>query len=124
MKLLIDMNLSPRWKLLLDSAGIWAVHWSDIAAHNAPDATIMDYAIANGYAVLTHDLDFSAILAATNTQKPSVIQIRARDVSPNHIGKQVIAAMQQMNAELEAGALVTIEPKRTRLRVLPFHTSL
>jgi hypothetical protein len=31
---------------------------------------------------LTHDLDFSAILAATKGKKPSVIQIRARTASP------------------------------------------
>jgi len=43
--------------------------------------------------VLTHDLDFSAILAATHGEKPSVVQIRAEDVSPDVIGKQVIIAL-------------------------------
>ncbi|WP_240669226.1 hypothetical protein [Dyella sp. M7H15-1] len=47
------------------------------------------------------------------------MQIRAEDISPDAIGRQIIAALRQMAAELEAGALLTIDPSRTRLRVLP-----
>lgn len=73
MKLLVDMNLSPRWIGLLEGAGIEAVHWSSVGARNAPDAQIMAYASASGSIVLTHDLDFGAILAATHGEKPSVV---------------------------------------------------
>ena len=79
----------------------------------------MAYARVNGYVVLTHDLDFGAILAATHGEKPSVVQIRAEEVSPDVIGKQVIVALRQMASELEEGALLTVDPNRTRLRVLP-----
>ena len=72
-----------------------------------------------GYVVITHDLDFGAILAATQGEKPSVVQIRADDVSPAAIGSQVIGALRQMATELESGALLIIDPVRTRLRVLP-----
>ena len=65
------------------------------------------------------DMDFSAILAATHGEKPSVVQIRAEDVSPDVIGTNVITALRQMTDELEQGALVTVDPNRTRLRVLP-----
>lgn len=119
MKLLVDMNLSPRWIPVLTGAGIEAVHWSALGANNAPDSEIMAYARVSGYVVLTHDLDFGAILAATHGEKPSVVQIRADDVSPDVIGTQVIAALRQMASELEDGVLLTIEPTRTRLRVLP-----
>ncbi len=122
MKLIIDMNLSPRWVGVLASVGIEAAHWSTVGAKNAPDSEIMAYARANNQVVLTHDLDFSAILAATHGKKPSVVQIRAEDVSPEIIGKQVIAALQQMAYELEEGALLTIDPARTRLRVLPLQS--
>ena len=73
MKLLVDMNLSPRWVGVLAEAGIEAVHWSILGAKNAPDPEIMAYASANDYVVLTHDLDFSAILAATHGDKPIVV---------------------------------------------------
>ena len=81
----------------------------------------MSYARTNDYVVLTHDLDFSAILAATQGEKPSVVQIRAEDVSPEAIGSQVIIALRQMVTELEDGALLTVDPNRTRMRVLPLY---
>jgi predicted nuclease of predicted toxin-antitoxin system len=120
MKLLVDMNLSPRWVQVLADAGINASHWSTLGANNAPDSEIMAYASGNDYVVLTHDLDFGAILAATHGKKPSVVQIRAEDVSPKVIGKRVIIALRQMDSELEEGALFTVDPIRSRLRVLPF----
>lgn len=119
MRLLVDMNLSPRWVSVLANASIDAAHWSTLGAINAPDSEIMAYARVNNYIVLTHDLDFGAILAATHGEKPSVVQIRAEDVSPDVIGPQVVAALQQMASELEEGALLTIDPNRTRMRVLP-----
>jgi predicted nuclease of predicted toxin-antitoxin system len=119
MKLLLDMNLSPRWVTTLKNAGFEALHWSTCGKGGAADTEIMAFARANDYVVLTYDLDFSAILAATGGDKPSVVQIRADDLSPDTIGRQVILALQQMVAELDAGALLTVEPGRTRLRVLP-----
>ncbi|MHB8414925.1 MAG: DUF5615 family PIN-like protein [Acidiferrobacteraceae bacterium] len=119
MKLLVDMNLSPRWTTFLADVGIEATHWSTLGANNAPDSEIVAFARVNDYVVLTHDLDFGAILAATHGEKPSVVQIRAEDVSPDVIGLQVIAALRQMASELEEGALLTVDPSRTRLRVLP-----
>ncbi|SEF78011.1 DUF5615 family PIN-like protein [Nitrosomonas ureae] len=124
MKLLVDMNLSPRWIGLLENAGIKATHWSTLGAKNAPDTEIMTYAKVNGYVVLTHDLDFSAILAATHGEKPSVVQIRADDVSPDVIGLRVIAALGQMASELEEGALLTIDSNRARMRLLPLKLRL
>lgn len=79
----------------------------------------MAFAKENRYVVVTHDLDFSAILSATQGEKPSVVQIRSENVSPEAIGIQVIAALRQMATELEEGALLTIDPVRTRLRILP-----
>ncbi len=120
MQLIIDMNLSPNWVQVLKEGGIEAIHWSELGAQDALDATILGYALEHAYIVLTHDLDFSAILASTNIQKPSVVQIRSTNVSPAAIGKQVIAALIQMADELADGALVTVDPQKTRLRLLPF----
>ena len=120
MKLIIDMNLSPNWVQVLKEGGIESIHWSELGAQDSPDATILAYALEHQCIVLTHDLDFSAILASTNIQKPSVVQIRSTNVSTAAIGKQVIAALIQMTDELADGALVTVEPQKTRLRFLPF----
>ena len=122
MKLLVDMNLSPRWIGLLNDSGMHAVHWSTVGRVDAPDSEIMAFAAAGEFVVLTHDLDFGAILAVTHGEKPSVVQIRAEDVSPDVIGKQVIAALRQMAVELQEGALLTIDPSRTRMRLLPLQS--
>lgn len=79
----------------------------------------MTFAAANDYVVLTNDLDFAAILASSRHKKPSVAQIRAQDLSPDVIGKRIVAALRHVQKELEAGALLTIESDRTRLRMLP-----
>lgn len=113
------MNLSPRWVEALSEYGFDVAHWSAIGALDAPDVQIMDHARQTGSVILTHDLDFGAILAATQGAKPSVVQIRGDDVSPEAIGTRVAAALAQMEAELEEGVLVTIDPGRTRLRILP-----
>jgi len=119
MKLLLDMNLSPLWKNRLAELSIESDHWSNVGAANASDTEIMAYAKANRLIVLTQDLDFSAILAATNGELPSVVQIRGSEVSFEVIGNQVVAALIQMTAELESGALLSIDPTRTRMRLLP-----
>jgi predicted nuclease of predicted toxin-antitoxin system len=120
MKVIVDMNLSPRWALFLHNAGFEAVHWSNLGQAVAKDSEIMAYATAHDFVVLTHDLDFGAILAVTHGKKPSVVQIRSEELRPDAIGELVIRALRQMRAELEAGALLTIDPSRIRLRLLPF----
>jgi len=120
MKVLLDMNLSPDWVTLLASASIEAIHWSAVGHANAPDPQIMEYARKHDYIVLTHDLDFGILLAVTGLAKPSVVQIRLRDIYPDVIGPQVIEALRLMEFDLDTGALVTLGPQRTRIRTLPF----
>lgn len=117
MKIVVDMNLSPRWVATLASHGLRAEHWSEIGAPSAPDSEVLAYAREHECVVLTHDLDFGAMLAASGGEAPSVIQIRSGDVSPDVIGEQLARAIQAMQAELASGALITIEPGRMRVRV-------
>jgi predicted nuclease of predicted toxin-antitoxin system len=95
------------------------VHWSALGAANARDSQIMAYAAEHGCIIFTHDLDFGAILAASHGNRPSVVQVRAGNVTPEAIGPQVITALRQMSSELEDGALLTIDTDRSRLRLLP-----
>lgn len=122
MRLLLDMNISPRWTSYLAASGHEAVHWSDVGPITANDDTIMQWARANDAVVLTHDLDFAAILAATGGQKPSVIQIRADRLTPEAIGAHVLTVLRQFAHELAQGALLTIEPGRARASLLPLPT--
>ena len=119
MKLLLDMNLSPRWCETLNGAGHEAVHWSAVGAPGAPDREIMSFAETGGFVVVTHDLDFGAILAATQGGKPSVVQIRGDDIGPEAGAGTLIAALRQCAAELDEGALLTVDVARTRITLLP-----
>lgn len=119
MKFLIDMNLSPRWVEVFMAAGLDATHWFAIGDHRATDRSIMEWARSNGYIVFTHDLDFGAILAATQASGPSVIQIRAENVLPEASGDAVITAIRRFQDALEQGALISVDPVRARARILP-----
>jgi len=119
MKLLVDMNLSPEWVETFRAAGREAAHWSTLGDPRAVDADIMDYARVNGWVVFTHDLDFGTLLAHTQAGGPSVLQVRAQDVSPDHLGPLVGRTLRQFATQLEAGALVTVDEARQRVRLLP-----
>jgi predicted nuclease of predicted toxin-antitoxin system len=73
----------------------------------------------NGYVVFTHDLDFGTTLALTQATGPSVLQVRGQNVLPEDLGPVVVAALRQCDAALAAGALVTVDVKKPRVRVLP-----
>jgi len=118
-KILVDMNLSPTWVERFESAGISAKHWIAIGARTATDRELMAWAEQNGFTVFTHDLDYGALLAATQANGPSVIQLRTSDVLPAAVGARVISAIESLRIELEHGAIVTIDVARARARVLP-----
>ena len=53
MKVLLDMNLSPRWRALLEREHIEAVHWSEVGPVGAEDTEIMAYAPQHDCVVLS-----------------------------------------------------------------------
>jgi predicted nuclease of predicted toxin-antitoxin system len=114
------MNLSADGAPLLQQHGWSAVHWSTVGDPRAADREIMAWALANQHVVFTHDLDFGTALALSHAAGPSVLQIRGQDVLPDHMGFVVIAALRQHESDLAAGALIVIDAKRFRVRVLPF----
>ena len=123
LRLLVDMNLSPSWVMVLRKAGFEAEHWYMIGAPNAPDSELFAWARENGYIVFTHDLDFGALLAATRAESPSVFQIRTDDVSPDALAARAINLLQRFSPQLSTGALVIVDEMRERIRILPLESS-
>lgn len=119
MKVLLDMNLSPEWCEVLAAGGFDAIHWSAVGDPRAVDRAIMDWARAGGHVVLTHDLDFGAILAASRAERPSVVLVRSQNLAPAHLGNRVVEALRSLEAILERGAIVSLDERGTRARVLP-----
>lgn len=115
----IDMNLSPSWVEVLQKAGFEARHWYKLGAPNAPDNVLFSWARENKYIVFTHDLDFGAMLAATNAESPSVFQIRTEDVSPAALAPRAIDLLHRFESQLSSGALVIVDEMRERIRILP-----
>ncbi len=119
MKILIDMNLSPDWVDAFAAQVIESVHWSTVGDARAEDEELMRWARDRNYIVFTHDLDFGMILALTQAESPSVIQVRAQDVLSSHLANTVVAVLQQNEMVLEQGALVVLDESRARVRILP-----
>ena len=119
MKIIVDMNLSPKWAGFLTENGIEAEHWSYIGSPDDSDTEIFDYAKAHDYTIFTNDLDFGFILAITHGKKPSVIQMRTGVLGANRVGSIVVNAIKMLAADIENGALVTIDQRKTRVTLLP-----
>jgi predicted nuclease of predicted toxin-antitoxin system len=118
-KLVVDMNLSPDWCAALRGQGWEAVHWSAVGDPRASDRSILEWTRNNGYVLFTHDLDFGALLAASGAGGPSVVQVRTQDVAPDRLAGLVAAALRDLDAVLERGAIVSIDESSRRARVLP-----
>ena len=83
----------------------------------------MALARTGGYVVFTHDLDFGALLASASDTKPSVVQVRGQDIFPNTIGTKVLTTLRSLTDYLDSGALITIDLRRSRVRLLPIRSA-
>jgi predicted nuclease of predicted toxin-antitoxin system len=119
MNIVLDMNIPETWEHFLNRAGPDAIHWSRIGDIRADDDAIMEWARDHGYVVFTHDLDFGSLLFTTNAATPSVIQLRVQHIVPDVVGNAVLEALVTAADALKSGALVTIDPRRHRIRLLP-----
>ena len=123
MNFVLDMNLAPRWCQEFTNRGHQAAHWTQVGSPDAPDTELMRWARDNDHVVFTHDLDFGTLLALTHAAGPSVIQVRSAEPLPESVGEQLFRATQQYGDELDHGALVTVDPARSRVRILPIRRS-
>jgi len=64
-------------------------------------------------------LDFGALLAHTGSRRPSVVQARVEDVTSEFLGPALLSVLKQFNEQLQDGAIVTILPDRSKVRILP-----
>lgn len=121
MRLLIDMNLSPSWVGFFVANGVDAVHWKDVGAGSADDATLLAWARESGRLVFTHDLDFSALIALAGSDGPSILQVRTQAVLPEDIGAAVLLVLREHADSLAKGAIVSVDESLSRVRILPIH---
>ena len=53
----------------------------------------MEWAAKYEYVVLTHDLDFSAMLALSHAAGPSVLQVRAGEILPDRLDREQVTSL-------------------------------
>ncbi len=121
MNLIIDENLPPSWRDYLAPFGINATHWRDIGHAGDPDEIIFDYACEHHSVIVTQDLDFTRILALRGSHLPSIIQLRVPCPIPEIIGSALLQVLQTHREQLLAGCLISLDPNRHRVRLLPLH---
>ena len=119
MKLLLDMNLSPQLVDPLRKAGFGVFHWEKVGDPRAPDSAVMEWARQNNAVVVTHDLDFSAMLATSKSASPSVIQVKTQDVLSEKFIKVLVASLTYFEDMLVQGAIVVVDESGSRARALP-----
>lgn len=123
MRLLVDNALSPRLAEGLRAAGHDAVHVRDLGLRSAPDEEIFDLAASEERVVISEDTDFGTLLGLRDTSKPSVILFRHMpDRSAAGLLSILLRNIATVEADLETGAMVVIEPGRIRVRRLPMES--
>ena len=119
MKLLADMGISPRTVAFLNNLGYKATHLQEQSLHQLPDPDILEKARNENYILLTHDLDFGELVAASGEQLPSVIIFRLRNMHPDQVNHYLDQIIPQHQAVLEQGAIISVTEGKVRVRTFP-----
>jgi predicted nuclease of predicted toxin-antitoxin system len=118
-KFLADMGVSMTVVRNLREAGYEAIHLREEGLQRLPDPEILEKARQEERIVLTFDLDFGDLLAASSALLPSVIIFRLQNTLPSFASARLLEVLSECSEDLETGAIVMIEDGRYRLRRLP-----
>jgi predicted nuclease of predicted toxin-antitoxin system len=69
--------------------------------------------------IITHDTDFSTLLAVGGYNKPSVINLRLENATPDFVTRRIIDVVAKLGKELEQGIVVSVDEVYARYRELP-----
>lgn len=123
MKFLLNMNVPPSLGKKLAEQGHEYRHVRDIGMAAADDRRITQEAQTQHEIIVTHDLDYGALLAFSGAASPSVIIFRLRNVHPQHLFSRMMRVWSEIAEPLSEGALVVIEDAVLRIRKLPIVAS-
>ncbi len=121
MRLLADMGVSPLTVETLKQKGHNAVHLSEQGLFRLPDSEIIAKAKQESRIVLTFDLDFTDLMAASEDNLPSVIVFRVRNTLPDFVSSRLLVVLSECRENLLDGAIIIVEDYRYRVRNLPLN---
>jgi len=119
MRFLADMGVSMRVVDWLRSKGHDVLHLRDEGLQRLPNGKILRKAKREDRVVVTFDLDFGEIVAASEGQIVSVVLFRLRNARSTHVISRLEVALNESSAELAEGAIMVVEESRHRIRRLP-----
>jgi predicted nuclease of predicted toxin-antitoxin system len=119
MRILADVNISPKVVACLRDLGIDAERVSNVLDARASDEEVLAEAARQNAVLVSRDQDFSAILAATNATKPSHVNVRVSQVEADRLATLLASVLKATAADLSAGAIVTVTDAGTRVHRLP-----
>jgi predicted nuclease of predicted toxin-antitoxin system len=90
-----------------------------VCSVRAPDTDVMAAVRKAGRCVVSVDTDFGELLAIGGHTGPSVVLLRRAPHRADSRAKLLLAALDQVEADLEAGAVVVLGGGRARVRRLP-----
>jgi predicted nuclease of predicted toxin-antitoxin system len=118
-KLLADVHISPATVAFLNELGYDAIRVSDALSPSSTERLIIAHAFAEERTVLTQDLDFSALMALSGQQKPSIITLHVASSRVEHVNLLLEKVLPAITQDVAAGSLITIEEMGIRTRLLP-----
>jgi len=89
MKFLLDMGISIKSAAFLRMMGYQASHLFELHLERLPDLDIIEKARSENLVILTHDLDFSGLMAAGGERLPSVVTFRLRNMRPYNVNRHL-----------------------------------
>jgi len=119
LRFLLDAGLPRSAVEHLRRDGLDVVHVGDRGMANAADADVLALAVNEGRVVVTLDADFHALLALSGEARPSVIRLRVEGLRGAALAALLRAVVGACADDLVAGAVVTADSTRVRLRRLP-----
>jgi len=123
MRFLADMGISPKTVAFLRGLGHDAVHLYEENLGRLEDPAILTKAREENRVLLTHDLDFGELIAASGAQLPSIVVFRLRNMRPERINRYLQSIIEQHKGLLEKGAIMSVTEGQIRVRALPLRTS-
>lgn len=117
--LLADLNVSPLTVEALQREGWDIVRITQRMPPRTPDRLILGLARDEGKAIVTQDLDFSALLALGGFDRPSLVTLRLSDPAPEKVTRRLLETASLLEQVLPEGVAVTIEDETVRVRKLP-----
>ena len=119
MKFLADMGISPRVVSALREHGYDAVHLHAQELGRMSDGDIPAKARGEERVLLTHDLDFGELLAASGRKLPSVIIFRLKDMRADNVNFHLFKILEKQTSALENGVVCSVTEGKVRIRELP-----